>query len=493
MGMSASQVRLLQLTTRKNDIGLELSKLANEKVTLSRDMLRVSQEYQEALNQKTLKWSNSSGASYIDLTYQNLMKPSIMNQNTPYLLTDESGRVVIDKEYKKYAEMISQNGAPGDWESVRTQILSEVTGIDATKIDDYNKYQEEIYANEAVINQLIENEPKFPTKKGNVESFIKNLDSYPTSVSFSEGDTWSQAYSKSSTIALGGSSAALTALKSITDHIANTLGQYLDDPENLKSACETFYNDQAGIINDPTSEGNKKSLEASHTALSGDANNFKINVKIMLDTIMGSYGQKNGHTDSGGYGNQTQYTWNDIDSKTYSNEDKENWQKSYDMAKNDYDTAVSAKNQLFTADDLKLIAFYDAIFSSIAENGWIHNESVNDTDYLNQMLQNNTYRMTTVDRNYELDDDSGIYEWDNDYTTDIASNFSNIFTVNDTDAHNEALVEYEYEKAIINEKESRIDTRMKNLETEQAAVNQMIQSIEKVENDNIERTMNWSA
>ena len=492
MGMSASQVRLLQLTTRKNDIGLELSKLANEKVTLSRDMLRVSREYQEALNQKTLKWSNSSGASYIDLTYQNLMKPSIMNQNTPYLLTDESGRVVIDKEYKKYAEMISANGGPGDWESVRTQILSEVTGIDATKIDNYNMYQEEIYANEAVINKLIENKPIMPTKKGNVESFIKNLDSYPTSVTFSDGDNWSQAYSKNGTIALGGSSAALTALKSITDHIANTLGQYLDDPENIKSACETFYTTQAGIINNPTSEGNKKSLEASHTALSGDANNFKINVKIMLDTIMGSYGN-NAHTESGDYGNQTVYIWNDIESNTYNQEDFDNWQKSYDMAKNDYDTAVSAKNQLFTADDLKLIAFYDAIFSSIAENGWIHNESVNDTDYLNQMLQNNTYRMTTVDRNYELDNDSGIYEWDNDYKTDIASNFKNIFTVNDTDAHNEALIEYEYEKGIINEKETRIDTRMKNLETEQAAINQMIQGLEQVKNDNIERNMSWSA
>ena len=492
MGMSATQVRLLQLTTRKNDIGLELSKLANEKVSLSRDMLEVSRDYQEALAQKILKWSNCNGASYIDLTYQNLMKPSVMNQNTPYLLTDERGKVVVDKEYKKYAEMISANGAPGDWESVRTKILSEATGIDASKIEDYSKYEEEIIANEAVINQLIENKPIMPTKKGNVESFIKNLDSYPTSVTFSDGDNWSQAYSKNGTIALGATASALTALKSITDHISNTLGKYLDDPEKFKSACTTFYNHQAGIINDPTSEGNKKSLEASHTALSGNANNFKINVKIMLDTIMGSYGNGN-HTESSGYNNQTIYTWNDIESNKYSQEDFDNWQKSYDTAKEEYDASVNTKNQIFTADDLKLIAFYDAIFSSIAENGWVYNESVNDTDYLNQMLQNNTYRMTTVDRNYELDSNSGKYEWDNDYTTDIASNFTNIFTVNDTNAHNEALVEYEYEKSIINEKESRIDTRMKNLETEQAAINQMIQGLEQVKGDNIERTMSWSA
>ena len=34
---------------------------------------------------------------------------------------------------------------------------------------------------------------------------------------------------------------------------------------------------------------------------------------------------------------------------------------------------------------------------------------------------------------------------------------------------------------------------MKNLETEQAAINQMLQGLEQVENDNIDRTMSWSA
>ena len=163
------------------------------------------------------------------------------------------------------------------------------------------------------------------------------------------------------------------------------------------------------------------------------------------------------------------------------------------MAKTDYDKAVSANNQLFTADEESLIKFYDAIFSSIAENGWTYNNQVNDTEYLNQMLQNNIYFMTTVDRDTEFDENSGEYIWDNDYTTDIASNFTNIFAVNDSDAREDALVEYEYQKSIINQKEARIDTRMKNLETEQAAIKQMIQGIEQVKNDNIDRTMNWSA
>ena len=493
MGMSASQGKFLQLTRRKSNIGFDLSKCANQKVTLSRDMQRVSREYQEALSQKTLKWSNCSGASYIDLNYQNLMKPSTMNQNKPYLLTNENNKVVIDSEYKKYAEMISENGGPGDWENVRTKILSEITGIDSSKIDNYNSYQDDIFKKEAAINQLIENKPIMPTKKGSIGDFIKILDTSTSSFSFSNGNNWSQAYSSNGTISLGGSGSALTTLKSITDNIANTLGKYLDEPNELKSICDNFYTEQAGFINDTSSEGTKKSLSSDNTALSGDSSNFTINVKIMLDKIVSMYGSKCGNTEVGGLGNQTLYIWNDKDSNTYVQEEFDNWESAYDLATKDYDAAVSAKNQIFTADDLKLIAFYDAIFSSIAENGWVYNETVNNTDYLNQMLQNNTYRLTTVDRNYELNTDSGNYQWINNYKTDIASNFTNIFTVNDSDAQEEALIKYENEKNIINQKETRIDTRMKDLETELAAINQMLQGLDQVKNDNIDRTMAWSA
>ena len=73
MGLSSTQVRLLQLTNRKNDIGLELSKLSNSKVALTRDMQKLSRDYNNKINQKTLKWSNNGGASYVDLSYQNLL------------------------------------------------------------------------------------------------------------------------------------------------------------------------------------------------------------------------------------------------------------------------------------------------------------------------------------------------------------------------------------------------------------------------------------
>ena len=119
MGMAASQVRFLSLQNRKNTIGLNLMTLSNRKTALSRDMSRVANEYNNAMNQKVLKWSNDSGVTYSDLTYDKLMKPNETNTTKPYIITDAQGRVVLDDNvielegkntgvtYRQLASMIS--------------------------------------------------------------------------------------------------------------------------------------------------------------------------------------------------------------------------------------------------------------------------------------------------------------------------------------------------------------------------------------------------
>lgn len=96
MGMAASQVRFLSLQSRKNTIGLNLMTLSNRKLALSRDMNRVAAEYNEAMNQKVLKWSGDSGVTYQGLNYNLLMKPNENNATLPYIVTDAQGRVVVD-------------------------------------------------------------------------------------------------------------------------------------------------------------------------------------------------------------------------------------------------------------------------------------------------------------------------------------------------------------------------------------------------------------
>jgi len=494
MGMSAGQARLLQLTTRFNDIGYELQNLSNQKVSLSREMQSVSREYQNSLSQKILKWSNNSGVSYMDLSYANLMRPSAMNKNKAYLLTDASDRVVVDNTYKKYAEMISANGAAGgDWESNRSTIISELTGIPAENIDNASSYQEAIWDSDSTLHELAAEEPsKSKFTENNINDLLKKAGTATgCSNAFSKGSNWEEAYGNTaSTIPLGASTSATANLNGVLNHLNQTLSKYfLDDADKFTKAIEEVRTDYTGLIANNADQSN------SASALRGNSSNYNLNVTTLINEIMGHYANLGGEYTEAEYNNQNQYLWYDIDSSSYSEWKKEHdeWQKKYDEASNTYNSSVGSNNQLFTAEEEALINFYDELFSAIAEKGWSFNNQVNDVDYLNQMLQNNLYMMTTVDRDTEYDANSGEYVWDNDYETDIASNFTNIFTVSDSDAREDALVEYEHKKAIINEKESRIDTRMKNLETEQAAINQMLQGLEQVENDNIDRTMSWSA
>ena len=186
MGMAASQVRLLQLTSRKNTIGRTLEDLSLQKTSLSRDMQRVSKQYQEALNSKTLKWSNNSGITYVDLSYANLMRPNTYNNNTPYLLTNQNGAVVIDKKYEDYAKMISESGSSGgDYESNRTKILASVTGISAEKIeksittntavnnsvDNLTKLQEEVDVLKSKATKKYTNKEFFANCFGSIQGF----------------------------------------------------------------------------------------------------------------------------------------------------------------------------------------------------------------------------------------------------------------------------------------------------------------------------------
>lgn len=476
MGLSSAQVRLLQLTDRKNDIGLELSKLSNSKVALTRDMQKLSRDYNNKINQKTLKWSNNGGASYVDLSYQNLMRPSAMNLNKPYLITDQNGRIVVDNKYAKYAEMISPDGAPGgDWESVRSQVLADITGLDQADIEAEAAYLEALTVSKEKLNEIKNREPKMPIKDTGIGLFLGNISNV-----YNISD-WSTAYYGAQKISISGSS----DFKTLLDNLYNGMSKYVTDPENLKGAFDELYAEGTGIIEKPESYNNPDAM------ISGTTGNLSVNIKSLIDGLIGYYSSKSSNVCIDSEGN-TQITWVDINSDTYTKWKTEHdaWQIEYDTMLNDYETTQENYNALFTTEERNLIKFYDEIFSAIAEKGWVCNDSVTNTDYLNQMFQNNIYTITTVDRNLEIDDSVSDCEWDSDYYTTIASNCKNIFIVNDSDEHSDALVEFEYQKSLIEAKESKIDTRMKALETEQSIVSQMMQSLEQVKNDNIQRSMN---
>lgn len=116
MGLSASQARLLTITARKSDCEYESMRLSHQKIALSRDMNKISAEYDNAMAQTKLiydYYGNESDST--DLTYGLLMTPSAINNYTPAPITDSSGRVVLDSRLAKAARDagIPQEGLDG--------------------------------------------------------------------------------------------------------------------------------------------------------------------------------------------------------------------------------------------------------------------------------------------------------------------------------------------------------------------------------------------
>ena len=303
-------------------------------------------------------------------------------------------------------------------------------------------------------------------------------------IRFKKSATWSQAYRNADSIDLGYNVYALSTVKSIFSTLEKTLSPYfMENAEAFKTACKTKLTDCINLITSQTDLSNSAGM------IQGKSNNYRLDVVQVIEQVLSAAGVKTGTSNDG---TTPVYTWFNIDNKEAYEKykaDYADYEAKRKAAEETYNAAVSADNQLLTAEEESKIQFYDVIFSSIAEKGWTCNNQVNDTDYLNQMLQNNLYTITTVERTSEYDTKKDKFSWLNEYSTDIASNCDNIFAVSDSDARNQALAEYEYKKSIINEKETRIDTRMQDLQTEQAAIKQMIESVAKVKSDNIERTM----
>ena len=496
MGMAASQVRFMQLTSRKNDIGRQLQSCSLQKMSLSRDMRRVSAEYQEALNSKVLKWSRNAGATYSDLSYDSLMRPGVQNNNIPYLLTDKDGKVVLDSKFLKYAEMLSPNGTPGgDWESNRTQILSQLTGIPAESIENYKSTNAAVESTANTVNNAQEKTDKLHsncTKNVNSGDFIKTCFGSVQNLSSNASQTSSNVYNdyKDATLdpdvdwILGGTkSASQTILKQVLNQICNNAKNYLHDSdyEALLEAADATYAIYSNHLSTAETGDAKKNTEADLPVYRENVY-YHIDIVDFIDCLMNQYEKAGASTHASSNCNTTLYETTDRSTQAYT--DYKTSESELAGAKNNYKSAVDTNNIVFGATQEAQLAFYDQLFQAIVDKGWTCNSQVQDTDYLNQMLQNNQYFISTMSPTID-NEGKNIFE----YEATPAASMDFIYPVNDTDLQNQALAEYEHEKSIINEKESRIDTRMQDLQTEQSAITEMLKGIESVRNDNIERTL----
>ena len=105
MGLSAGQARLLTITARKSDCEYQSMQFSHQKLAISRQLEDVSNEYQNSLEQTKLVYDfYGTGTANTPLSYGILMTPSELNEYMPNLVTNSSGRVILNSAYAAAAE-----------------------------------------------------------------------------------------------------------------------------------------------------------------------------------------------------------------------------------------------------------------------------------------------------------------------------------------------------------------------------------------------------
>ncbi len=147
MGLAATQVRLLQLTSRQHRIEYQAQRIQAQKLQLANESDRVYNDYMAALDAKKVqyKYVETDGTvSYRDATFNTMFGGYNMGVQTPYALEilngDDAGKFYVANEDMKKAYEAQV------WQSITDAELKNKYGIE---IDDNNReeYQKK-YAGE---------------------------------------------------------------------------------------------------------------------------------------------------------------------------------------------------------------------------------------------------------------------------------------------------------------------------------------------------------
>ena len=108
MGLAASQARFLAITSRKTNCEFQSMQIAQNKLSISRELAQATTDYQNSLNATKLVWDfDCDNTGYlatpcqnaVNLSYNTLMIPSIYNNYQPYLTTTKTGAIVLNPKY----------------------------------------------------------------------------------------------------------------------------------------------------------------------------------------------------------------------------------------------------------------------------------------------------------------------------------------------------------------------------------------------------------
>ena len=109
MGLSASQARLLSITSRMHDVEYQAQSIMNQKIELATQEDAAYEDYLAALDAKRIQvaYANGNATKYVNATYANVCSfDETGNRKCQYALTDaNSGQMIVDqKVYDNYED-----------------------------------------------------------------------------------------------------------------------------------------------------------------------------------------------------------------------------------------------------------------------------------------------------------------------------------------------------------------------------------------------------
>lgn len=540
MGLAASQARFLAITSRKMNCEFQSMQIAQDKLSVTRDLQSAATKYQNAMNATKLVWDTDTDEVY-DLSYNLLMTPSALNDYNPYLITDTQGKLVLtDTMFQAAvnANIIDKNGDPiGALSKVaRDNFMTELakngevasstaetvianaytkSGIGGEILD---KTIANVLTTNAFINKLgtkdDEGNPLFgvsvldmlgiSVSDGNVDAAYDSkfcYNTYPDDiygankgkfVITNNGSALSREQLKK--LSLGD---LLSGKYTITKLGSNFSAEEVQDYMLKTIAKALGYNPGSTT---PSGDGLNVDYESSNalavayeftkSKYTGNANS--ISAESQYDAINGCMNGANNYNgmvaDSGGTQSLSltnmlkSYLTNfavamDGASRTQFNVDTEVGKSSYVTNDVTYYFFLESENSV-TETDLLITDFYNQLFNQLCVNGATTDSIKRD------MINDPEYLMQALKNGQlfisSLNTDGYFYQ--GAYTLN-----GYVAEVTDEEAIAQAEMEYELTKTKLNYKEETLDVKMKNIDTELSALTTEYDTVKNLISKNVEK------
>ena len=517
MGLAASQARFLAITSRKAYCEFESMQLAQDKLSVTRDLADVSKQYQNALNQTKLVWDyDGTGENPYNLSYGVLMTPTDLNNYNPYLITTRTGSVVLNGQLAGAAKAISSDGkpvnrsdtgfatfvdalaangvlSPSTAATIKDQEYKKNAGYGAEPLNKNGALTDSIVglayrledSNIGLTGEFSTNTTAASAYKVKVNGNFKNTEDI-TELTFSDllkndivymytlndnGDKYNSTESENNQTAQFKAN-----VQAILDKMVEELGKLFPEDIATKKALESAKTliEQQYLGNTTRNDSGKSTDSALNDAVNNASN-----------------------SNSYGYGNAKGKKNNDTIAINLSNM-MAAFLTNFELVLNGFNSAYSVGatvgTSYFVTDDpyynyvmkdenavdsvtVMQADFYMQLYNNICINGWTQNDSVEDENYLENALKNGTYFITS------LNGDGYFYQ--GRYNEEDC-----VVEITDQDAIAQAEAEFTYLKTKLTYKEEQIDLNMKNLDTEISSLTTEYDSVKNLISKNIEKVFN---